>query len=175
MSVNGRWRAAILGGVGIFGPIFGCFVTVDESLVHRDAGAPTAVEASTIDADKPVEASSTVYRGMACGSAHCLPPRQVCCTGSDGDPDRAHGHCDTEADCPTGDFWQCMGPTDCARVNGPPVCCSADHKGGGFSRASCQAACAADAFELCEPDNPTCAAPKTCQASAGYPGLFVCQ
>lgn len=176
-------QAALVGASTTLAALGGCFVTVDEGLLRRDAGPLVDVSADARVEDagsneggvRDASDATAPYRGMACGGDRCLPPGKICCTGGDGDPDPSRGHCDTESNCQSGDFWQCMGPSDCTHAGRPPVCCAVDFKGGGFSKATCQTACASDATELCEPSEGSCPAPRECQPSTAYPGLFACQ
>ena len=171
-------------GFGAFGAccVMSCLVSVDESLVDRttgpspasqEAGAPA--EAGSADATPAAEAS--VYAGMACGSQRCLPSAtQVCCTGSNGDPDPTHGSCGNAPDCRTGDFFRCMGPADCAYLDAAaPVCCATDFSGGGFSHSGCKTACTGTDVELCDPNGPACPPPRTCKPSSEYKTLFACE
>jgi hypothetical protein len=166
----------------------GCLVDVDESLVDRvdaspvvsgsdagsdgsdgsDAGSDAGSSPGTTDAD---------YAGMACGDAHCLLPAEVCCTGGNGNPDPRQGHCIKAADCQSGDYWECMGPSDCAHAGRPPVCCAVDFKGGGFSKSTCEQTCSVgvDTVILCEPTTTGCSAPTACKPSPEYTGLSSCQ
>jgi hypothetical protein len=170
-----------------------CLVTVDESLVDKartngpnspdaaveggvtEAGSADAggVDAGSVDA----ASEASVYAGMPCGTQRCFPSTgQVCCTGSNGDPDPSHGSCGKSADCRTGDFFGCMGPADCADATGqPPVCCASDFSGGGFSHSSCKTACTGTDVELCDPARSVCPSPRVCVASTEYVGLHACQ
>jgi hypothetical protein len=159
-----------------------CLVTVDESLVDKATGpSTTAARPNDGGAAEAGDAApeASVYAGMACGKGgHCFPSAgQVCCTGSDGDPNPANGSCGNAPDCQTGDFFRCMGPADCADavLNGPAICCATDFSGGGFSRSGCKAACVAGDVELCDPNGPVCPTPRTCRPSTEYVGLYACQ
>lgn len=151
-----------------------CLVDVDESLLDGvDAKTDAPHEGGS--PDSAPDGGVPEYTGMPCGTGHCMPPQQVCCTGGFGNPKRSEGSCTTENDCESGDFWECMNPADCAHAGRPPVCCANHFQGGGFSKARCETTCGANATVLCNPGTPSCTPPAHCVASTEFDDLFECR
>jgi hypothetical protein len=150
---------------------FACLVDVDAGRLDRvDARADaTGVDGGGTDAEPPS------YIGMPCGTGHCLPSDQVCCTGGFGNGNRSQGSCDTAGNCPSGDYWECMSPTDCAHAGRGPFCCGTTYSGGEFSKARCQSTCGANEATLCDPTAPTCSPPANCVPSNVFRDLFECR
>ena len=168
-------------GAGALAAVVGfeaaCLIDVDESLLDR--------RAATVDAGGPREdapdvgASEAAVPGMPCGTSVCSPLNAICCTGRFSETDRTKGACvpasRKDTDCQSGDWWECMRPSDCAGGASTLRCCANAHTGGGFSKALCGGACDATATELCDPSAPSpCAGGGRCIPSPGFPGLYEC-
>ena len=132
---------------------------IDESRIpHGDAG----------------DADATTYAGIACGSAFCAPPVEVCCAATYGDTDHRNGSCTQRNTCPTGDYFACLDERDCAYTGSAgPYCCIERLKGGAWTKSACQSDCGSQ-DTLCSKSSSGCPAERACQASLELPELFQC-
>ncbi len=151
--------------MALLGPA--CMMTIDESRIPCDTcGGPDAAAADAAPA-KPDGGGSS--GGVRCGTTSCSGAKPVCCVVNLGENDYRNGACDTAVDCPTGDFFHCTQPSECASGTS----CCVVMKGGAFTRTECAATCAGTM--LCDPNGPPCTNGTTCTSSDVLPGLYECR